>query len=378
MSNDLAFPLDQGKILVWMPRVSAPFSMLGSLIIINLILGDRERRKEKLKRIPNRFVLIISLIDIPVTIALAMTALAVPRVEDEDLEERNNAYGIRGNTASCNAQAFFVQLGVTLPIYTSMLCMFYLCALRFNMEELTFSRKIEPFAHVFSFIFPLSSAIFGASSGNFNDAGQICWFAPYPSDCVYDNEIECTRGQHYHTYRLIFSIIPTAIAFIIVTVSMLLIFLFVNSYVRRRNGTVAPSEEQRETAIQAALYIFAFLITNLFHVINVLLNPAGGGRKHFSIVVLQFTLYPLQGFWNAVAYTRPIINQLRKYHPHKSLAWSMKIVIFYPHRISHYLNQQRSELRDSIERLESSTTVVEVDMIYLKQGSCSSIVSDMT
>jgi len=88
MSNDLAFPLDQGKILVWMPRVSAPFSMLGSLIIINLILGDRERRKEKLKRIPNRFVLIISLIDIPVTIALAMTALAVPRVEDEDLEEK--------------------------------------------------------------------------------------------------------------------------------------------------------------------------------------------------------------------------------------------------------------------------------------------------
>jgi len=358
-----------GKAIIWMPRVSSLFSILGSLVIINLILGDPRSVRQKLKTVSNRFVLIISLLDVPVSTAIMFVSLAVP--PDKTYDVRNKDLGLVGNYASCNAQAFFMQLGVAVPLYTAMLCIFYVCRLRFNIRESTFSKQIEPFAHIISFLFPFASAVFGASSGSFNSLGFFCWFASYPPQCLYRTEMECTRGQHTNLYRLFFFLVPILVAFVAVTVSMIMILQFV--YKRRKQSNHIPySAVQKQVTIQVVLYISVFLITYSFSVVLMILLWESGGLNQTSafvpVAVLAFSLFPLQGFWNAFAYIRPIINQLLMEHPQRSMVWAIKVLIFFPH----------SKLSNINPRSQQPRVPNDIQMIGDHCSNQGSYISDLT
>ena len=329
---------------VWLARITGFCSILGSLVVINLILGNHSQRREKLSRVPNRLVLAIGIVDIPSSIAIALSTLAVPPVDDQEKWSHDDE--LMGNTASCSAQGFFVQIGMAIPLYTAMLCIFYLCFLCYGLTEKEFIKRFEPLIHLLCFVYPLSSAFIGAFSDSFNDIGvAMCWFAPYPWNCQIDTEIECTRGKHTDLYRFIFSVLPIFASFLTVTISMILIVRFVNKWAKSNNqNNSRPTPQQKETATQAILYISIFILTYIFHIIHIILHAIEGEEKNKNdhvfpeVVYLHFTLFPLQGFWNAVVYTRPIILQLRQHNPGKSLAWATKILLFHPNSITLYIN----------------------------------------
>ena len=361
-------PTRHGEILIWIPRISGFFSILGSLVIINLIIGNRRNRRENLKRVLNRLVLMISFIDIPVSIALVLTTIAVP--PEDGQEERNKQYALTGNRASCVAQGFFIQLGTAIPLYTAILCIFYLCLLRFEMTEHTFSKRIEPFAHAICFLFPLASSVFSAISGSFNQLGVYCWFSHYPRGCQNDAEIECTRGQNSDLHSALFSVIPIFVAFLCVVISMILIVLFVNRLSTQSTSTLVY--EQKETVTQASLFIATFLLTYTFHVVHAIMIIITGNKMFYIIAYFHFSLYPLQGFCNALVYCRPIIGQLRKINPGKSIAWAMKILLFSPQRISSNINPSSNDQ-------PITSDVVELNMIIADtQGTCVSSLSTPT
>jgi len=344
--------------LVWISRFSAFLSILGSLVVINLILGNKIQRKEKMSRVVNRFVLAISIVDIPTSIAIALATLAVPPVDNQGKSTHDD--GLKGNTASCSAQGFFIQIGLAIPLYTAMLCIFYLCFLCYGLTEKKFIKRFEPLVHLLCFVYPLSSAFIGVFSDSFNDIGmQLCWFAPYPWNCQMDTEIECTRGRHTDLYRFIFSVIPIFAAFLIVTISMINIVRFVNKWTKSNNqNNSRPTPQQKETAIQAMLYISIFILTYVFHIIHIILHAIEGDKNDHvfpEVSYLHFTLFPLQGFWNTVVYTRPIIIQLRKHNPGKSLAWATKILLFHPRSIMLHITSS------SVNASESSTENIIID-----------------
>lgn len=62
------------------------------------------------------------------------------------------------------------------------------------MREEDFRRKYEPLLHLIPSLTAWIGAAFLVSVGYMNDAGSDCWIAAAPKNCLYDPDIECTRG----------------------------------------------------------------------------------------------------------------------------------------------------------------------------------------
>ena len=92
----------QLKALTIVPKVTAMASFLGSMTIVIEILI---KRKTRLERIYHRLMLAMSLLDVLSSLAYFMSTWPMPA-------DTENVYGAVGNTASCSAQGFFIQLGL--------------------------------------------------------------------------------------------------------------------------------------------------------------------------------------------------------------------------------------------------------------------------
>jgi len=95
--------------------ISGTLSIIGSLIIIFIILKGGLTRLSKLH---NRLLLGSSSIDVLYSIALGLSSIPSPKLDD-------CSYGY-GNASSCAAQGFFTTLGLSVPGNTAMLAIYYL------------------------------------------------------------------------------------------------------------------------------------------------------------------------------------------------------------------------------------------------------------
>ena len=132
-------------------------------------------------------------------------------------------YAAVGTTGTCTAQGFFGEVGnVTTPTYNCMLCIYYMLIIRSGWSE-TKIRKIEPFLHVIPLVVGLTMGIAGLPLTLYNPSGWLCWYAPYPGNCLNDPDVPCERGELAHIFRWVhYGIIWSAIFF--VTVGMFLIY----------------------------------------------------------------------------------------------------------------------------------------------------------
>jgi len=304
-----AFSSTEIRFLSVTPKIVSCLSLASSGIILLIILGD-SGRKERLTRITNRIVVMMSFINIIVSVGIFMTDIV-------------------GN---CHVQVFFVRLRIALPLYNSFLVFHYLLSIRFRMPESTISKRIEPCGHVICFLFPLSSAvcamILGSQSGGVASSmvGNICWHS---------------GKSNANLFNVITLIIPIMISFSIITSSMIIIYIHAqdNSNRNEENDSVVdetrqPPAEQIE-ATQAALYYLAFIMT-WFFVIAGFFERVFKQDCSFPLRFLNVVLVPLQCLFIACIYTRPIIIQLRKYNPHKSWVWSVGVVLLTPRHILRY------------------------------------------
>ncbi len=103
------------------------------------------------------------------------------------------------NTASCEANAFFMVLGSTsVPLYMFALSLFYLCKLNFKFTDGDFARRIEKKFHIATISVMLILCTVGLALDFFNPspAGSFCYVEEYPFGCSIAPESfgECTRG----------------------------------------------------------------------------------------------------------------------------------------------------------------------------------------
>ncbi|KAL7474041.1 hypothetical protein ACHAW6_000039, partial [Cyclotella cf. meneghiniana] len=104
-------------------------SMAGSLFIIY----DKLQTHQKHAKLMNQLLSTLSLFDIMGSIAYALTTLPTP--------ESDELYGAKGNTKSCTAQGFFIQIGTIACFLNVSLALYYLLTIKYGWTEERLKRK---------------------------------------------------------------------------------------------------------------------------------------------------------------------------------------------------------------------------------------------
>ena len=139
-------------------------------------------------------------------------------------------YGSRypgyGNITTCNIQGFFVQLGFGVPLYNAALCVYFVLSVRYKVSEDTLSKYFVPISHVSILSYIFTTAIFLLRRNMFNPAGVMgCWISGRKVSSCEECPAMCDRGNYdVGTYEIYFLVIHLSISFIIVVISMIVLY----------------------------------------------------------------------------------------------------------------------------------------------------------
>ena len=288
-------------------RIGSSMSIIGSATICFKIFHS-DNLRDTLSKTKQRLLLGMSIMDILNSIAYAFAAYPIP----EDAPFAYDVYGNKGNTTTCEAQGFFIQLGFSVPLYSCSLCIYFLLVIQFGKTNAYISKKFEPVMHMVAIFFPLLTSFLGLALDLYNSNNAFCWIEPYPYKCEFKNifgDVPCTRGINSYTYQFIFGGSVLLVSFLCTLISMICIVF----KVWKLQSSLQSSDfrKTKEAGRQALLYIAAFLITWTWGVSIVLIEQAGYSAPNG--IIYFFSLFqPMQGFWNVLVYLRPTAK--RKYN----------------------------------------------------------------
>mmetsp|Transcript_12572 Transcript_12572/g.17919 ORF Transcript_12572/g.17919 Transcript_12572/m.17919 type:complete len:460 (-) Transcript_12572:1055-2434(-) len=214
------------KLIVIIPALTGCISAVSSACIFFAILLNRRFNKKQTAF--HRFLLCISIFDFMSSIAYGFSTL--PNLSNNNMNY--SVWGAFGNTATCTTQGFFLQMGFAAPLYIGCLMLYYLFRIRYNFSEEKFEKKVEPYLHVFSIIYPLSLSITGIIFNVFNPVGLVCWFGDYPLNCRKSGKT-CIRGYHSVFWKWL-AVAPIAI--LLAFVPLMNMILFYTVYSQRKKA----------------------------------------------------------------------------------------------------------------------------------------------
>jgi len=333
-------------IYMCMNAISGSLSILGSFIIIFVILRGGQT---KLSRLQNRLLLGSSSIDMLYSLALGLSFIPSPQLDDCSLG--------KGNASSCTAQGFFLTLGLAVPGYTAMLSMYYLVTVVYNKTEEMISQKFELFMHAYAVLPALICAIIGASKSYFfNQVGQ-CWIE---DPCLSSKECDGWDAFGKGGWLVLASGIWVGINSLVCSLCMITIYCKINGRAKamRRylfaQASAPPSRMEiaaKESAKQGILYISAFLFTYSWSGISLLLQSIDRDRPSPTLYILTAVFLPLQGFWNFLTYIRPRFVKLQQEDESLSFVATLKMIIFakdHTEAMRQQICQRRQQRRRSI------------------------------
>ena len=133
----------------------------------------------------------------------------------------------KGTQATCSAQGFLVQVGVTLAaLEHSFLIWMYVLLVRYNWSELNLRRCVYTGAGVATVV-SLGMAMVPAILGYYNYNSETkCWIATFPYRCNhYDNEdVNCIRGASANQLQMLYFLFPHWLLMVCNITSMCLIW----------------------------------------------------------------------------------------------------------------------------------------------------------
>lgn len=280
------------------------------------------RDRKKMGLVYHRLLLVMSICDVILSSLLFLSSWPIP-------SGTPNVYGAIGNTATCSAQGFFIQIAAVSQLYNAYLAIYFLLIIRYSWSE-TQIKKLEPYVHGFSFLFAFGTASAGLALKLFNSANTWCWIAPFPVGCNDGRRlgaITCERGRDAWIYRFVFYYVWLWLAIATVTVAMFLVFWTVhkNTKKMRRYASLGQyaQKKRRDVAWQSFWYVCAFYFTNLFNTMLRLMQHANYAVP-FSVVLLLVIFAPMQGGWNLLIYLRPRYLKYKEKNPDWKIADILK------------------------------------------------------
>ena len=204
-----------------------------------------------------------------------------------------------GNQATCDAQGWMLQFGLSIPFWNAILAVNFLLRIRYDVPEAVL-RHNQHFFHIIAWTWPALTAFVCRALDLYNDALLWCWIAPFPSGCgpTGISGVPCERGQDFVVYQFVFFFGPLWICFGVVFVSMYMIYQHVLHHEKqlKASGVNVGDKTSKKVRTQALLYASAFLITWTFGSVN-RLYQAGARENVFALVALHSFFVPGQGFF---------------------------------------------------------------------------------
>mmetsp|Transcript_13645 Transcript_13645/g.15890 ORF Transcript_13645/g.15890 Transcript_13645/m.15890 type:complete len:511 (-) Transcript_13645:154-1686(-) len=330
MSDSLA----QKPYAATIPRVTGIISAISSSLIIYLIC----RSENKLSTIYHRIIFAMSCADVIGSIAMALTTLPMPNeIICEEGEDYLHWDTRLGNIQTCEVQGFCVTFGVfTMYAYNGMLCVYYACAIAFQMKENNIRKCVEPFLHIAALAFGLGNSITALVLDNLNASNIDAW-------CTITTIRECqVRGVRDMSKAIevqiffLFSLILTSFGLIIwktfkidralASVSRTQIDHNIDnndgdkdidrtdcqtSTISQLEDVVSKHQTTKIVVKQALAYIMTLLLCLIFPLIRVLAKDVA--VDNFA-AYMQLYFMPLQGFFNFLIFIgHKIYNYKRVY-----------------------------------------------------------------
>ena len=299
--------------------VSGFISMVGSSLIIYIQLSNA---KEKLRKLQNRFLLSMSIIDIFYSIAFALSVVPIPRGEC--------SFGF-GNMWTCTVQGFFIQFGLSVSGYVAMLSLSCFLSIVRNISNEMISQKFELYMHAFAILPMLGVAIGGAAKKLFFSYSGHCWIErrECKEDCagVGGGLKAYGEGEWVVIATMVWVLVTTTIIFI----CMVAVVREIKNRPQRKKGYHSPSQTQNDVDVvandatkQVLLYIFAYTVTYIWSFIDVVSGTEGNDFMY----IMSAIFLPLQGFWNFLVYIRPRYLAIHREREELSFISVLKVVIF--------------------------------------------------
>jgi hypothetical protein len=303
------------RILGFVPLLTAPFSVVGSSLLIYVILVER---KESFKSVYSRLILGLCTLDVLLSLSLiVMGPWAMPE------EASSFVAGARGTFQSCEVAGFFLNFMFGTMWYSTFLALYFMLLIFFEWKEATIARYVEPLGHFISVLFPLFLSSVAIANDYINPMDILpgfCWLWHYPSDCHDYEEVECLRDGDQ--FMALFGPVPM-FQFLTIAIAMILITLKVCKRELRSQSYAGGSSNRlqrtKETGKQALYYIGAFFLTFFPMIMMQVLYDYRYRGFYFWLAVLGKFFTPLQGFFNAFIYLRKRYRELTD--PGHSLAF---------------------------------------------------------
>jgi hypothetical protein len=353
------FTLAQQVAITVAPAFSGTLSILGSSCIIWMLLAEK---RKKLKSVKYRILFALCLSDIVNSLWYVVWSLPVPKGAP-------GVWGAMGNYASCNAQGFFIQFGMTGSFYNGALALYYYKSLCHSMKDEQIAKTYEKWIHTGCLVWSLGTATAAWQQDLYSFSGIGCWIAPEPLRCHTRDDVDCIRGEDAYLYSWVYTGIPLILICIYINYTMGMIYMKVKEICRKAErwsiGMVGASmgsnpsrtevtqssdrnsndeslhirsqtleatsrrfsisgngdrgrsryaERKKEAAWQAFLYVLAYAVTHMWAFVVGIIE-LGGGTNPFYVILLHVFFWPLQGFANVFIFLRPRIQSIQKSSP---------------------------------------------------------------
>jgi hypothetical protein len=338
----------------------------------------------------------VSSCDLMTSLAIAFTTLPMPR--DVIYDFGTASYG---NTFTCSLQGFAVYVGSVLGIFSiCILCVNYVCVIKFQLDSEKIKKYVEPTLYCLSMILALFPGITFWKAGLLNPQPYepYCTSGSYPFGCAGD----CIRGgdsegprekivsfalRFYQLLVIVLGVLTVIISMATIVFSIRRIEMVVptsgrltndnktsnvltiqqrpqvqSSEISRNCGdSFCPSEgkkdldtemtthstpelerkqsiRRKKIAIQACMYIAAFLLTWVFTVL------AFCFRSSNVIAALKMIFQPLQGFFNAIIFVYHKVDNVKQLFPNISFWEATWFVLAHPNGVPEDVVISRLEL----------------------------------
>jgi hypothetical protein len=288
---------------------SGTLSILGSSLIVYRVYQNRQNTSPY-----DRILLGLSCSDIIHSATYALSPFLLP-------QNTSQRVWASGTDKTCSFLGFLTQLAFAAIWYNGMLSFYYLLTVRFGVKRQAFTRRYEPYIHIFGIFYFVLTATSGLIFGFFSELEitQGCWIGEYPEGC--EARGDCKGSP----IGWAFGGLPFLFTFFALPINNLIILFHVRKIL---NKNKAGGARIKEVATQGLLYVATFYLSYLAAFIVRVLESFGFNAEQeaifYPVLVINAFMLPLQGFFNAFIYTRPNYARVRAAFPEKSVSWTLK------------------------------------------------------
>eukprot|EP00554_Chaetoceros_debilis_P013734 CAMPEP_0194127428 /NCGR_PEP_ID=MMETSP0150-20130528/60513_1 /TAXON_ID=122233 /ORGANISM="Chaetoceros debilis, Strain MM31A-1" /LENGTH=777 /DNA_ID=CAMNT_0038821349 /DNA_START=57 /DNA_END=2391 /DNA_ORIENTATION=- len=216
-------------VAIFGPGSAGCLSFLASLGIVVMV---SRKTNGGLSSPYRRIIFGMSISDMISSFSFVIGPWAIPASTD-------NSFGI-GNDATCRMDGFLLTMGsAAVPLYSCLLCFYYVCKLRFRMANENFEGRFEWKCHTIIFLYTVTVAVVavGLNIIGANTDNAYCLCSSIPRGCMWHPEIvgECedvARNRYVIHMFFLLLIIQPASCFIFICICMGMLYCYAISWER--------------------------------------------------------------------------------------------------------------------------------------------------